>query len=982
MWGKLLGVATLSIAASCAVLTVDVDVYKGPMANEPDVQAQQLTAMAVAARPVLIRLRDSIEEPLWAADKVKFEREVKGQPFVHDRELIKSAQGLDVNRVLGLYLDQVDPVVASFVGQGRDIFEECARLRGQLEQFDDDEKLWERVSRTESNGTAYDALMPLIAPAAREGRPAKSRSASMAAEFLVGEAAGATRQFVAISDVQKILPKLRVLSSDDELRSELAERVSQIAKAYLAGREQLAQGLDIALSFQIAVALHRVEIDNSEAILESNARLISLLIQPQQLALLMADRAARSNSLDALITRQRERLRDLPKAPLPQVSWSPIEYAQAATVLESLLIEEPVQAADALRSLHASLRTSAESVAIESRPSADFRFGLARALTFDEAERTEVVEAFRTFRSTIALLGDVWVDGGRLEDGLLTKIGRYLEARDREHAAGDNEQKTSKRERQRLMDGLVHFAEKLRFLASHDAVLGGSDGQRESVSTYVIALESIGNSILTLANEEQHRRTYETTDQPQKSNKAAIDALNAVTTAFAELAKSADAEKAAGASVSTPSAESGEKEKDAETDAADKTEAARAKFAEQLDAAEKLINNAVSLAVYIRPPWAYLRNSTPISALQPGEALTGNMLADHALRALPHSGVGDPLARLARHLDQQYWQNINRVRVAGMGNTSYALIKDDIGNWYVKGYSADPKPVLEGLQGMALAAQSGAMGLDLFARKDAAAKANEKKTPLEPVESTTLVGKQAKRFENVYADEAKADSTAARAEHGKFVDELSKAWEGHSGWEEGGDKPLQRKRMDLAATLKTLLPEPGTPPDNDAKSPVLAADALAVLAKSLDFHDRALALLDAGKLVDGAKLSSAEADVSKLAGELENARNQVALAKARLEAIQGVVGAPPSDLNKAKSDLSQLEQRLVEVTEKHESARNERDTEAERVAAAKQLVSELRADVRNVVGGPIRRRLDARRKSSESYATALEVLSQGAADSN
>ena len=38
-------------------------------------------------------------------------------------------------------------------------------------------------------------------------------------------------------------------------------------------------------------------------------------------------------------------------------------------------------------------------------------------------------------------------------------------------------------------------------------------------------------------------------------------------------------------------------------------------------------------------------------------------------------------------IDKQFWQNINRVRVAGAGATNYVVAKDDIGNWYVKRYS-------------------------------------------------------------------------------------------------------------------------------------------------------------------------------------------------------------------------------------------------------------------------------------------------------
>ena len=59
----LLGVlAFAGMVSGCAVLRVDVDVYKGPLANHEEVQLQQMATMAVGAKPLLIELRDTL---LW-----------------------------------------------------------------------------------------------------------------------------------------------------------------------------------------------------------------------------------------------------------------------------------------------------------------------------------------------------------------------------------------------------------------------------------------------------------------------------------------------------------------------------------------------------------------------------------------------------------------------------------------------------------------------------------------------------------------------------------------------------------------------------------------------------------------------------------------------------------------------------------------------------------------------------------------------------
>ena len=55
-------VVALALAtAGCAVLTIDVDVYKGALANHESVQTEQLAAMAMGAKPLIAELRALLE---------------------------------------------------------------------------------------------------------------------------------------------------------------------------------------------------------------------------------------------------------------------------------------------------------------------------------------------------------------------------------------------------------------------------------------------------------------------------------------------------------------------------------------------------------------------------------------------------------------------------------------------------------------------------------------------------------------------------------------------------------------------------------------------------------------------------------------------------------------------------------------------------------------------------------------------------------
>jgi hypothetical protein len=122
--------------------------------------------------------------------------------------------------------------------------------------------------------------------------------------------------------------------------------------------------------------------------------------------------------------------------------------------------------------------------------------------------------------------------------------------------------------------------------------------------------------------------------------------------------------------------------------------------------------------IEILPAMNYLRNSYPATSLQQGsDGLWHNMLAQQGLRSQPwpfgeypfgeyflpwlsNPGAIGKDAQTQAEIDKQFWQNINRVRVAGSGLTSYVITKDDIGNWYVKSYTADPSNIIAGAQSL------------------------------------------------------------------------------------------------------------------------------------------------------------------------------------------------------------------------------------------------------------------------------------------
>lgn len=137
------------------------------------------------------------------------------------------------------------------------------------------------------------------------------------------------------------------------------------------------------------------------------------------------------------------------------------------------------------------------------------------------------------------------------------------------------------------------------------------------------------------------------------------------------------------------------------------------------DAIERAYNYRSGM-VYIRPPSAYLRSSTPATSLQADPGIGWqNMLTEHAWSNLPFYGnlkKHNERAKTVAEIDKQYWQNINSVRVAGAGRTNYVIAKDDVGNWYVKRYSSDPKDIINSAKKLAMFNMGSQMNMNLVNR--------------------------------------------------------------------------------------------------------------------------------------------------------------------------------------------------------------------------------------------------------------------------
>lgn len=142
---------------------------------------------------------------------------------------------------------------------------------------------------------------------------------------------------------------------------------------------------------------------------------------------------------------------------------------------------------------------------------------------------------------------------------------------------------------------------------------------------------------------------------------------------------------------------------------------------------------ARSGVAFLRPSSDYLKNAYSSNDLVDASTGThggGNLLNDWFQQLLERDqGVDRNTAEARLRTEKLFWQNINRVSLSGGGQTNYVLAKDDVGNWYVKAYSADPKKVIQAAQSLALFNAGRRIDTNLLQRAELQRELSQEKDP-------------------------------------------------------------------------------------------------------------------------------------------------------------------------------------------------------------------------------------------------------------
>ncbi|UCG46495.1 MAG: hypothetical protein JSU94_13435 [Phycisphaerales bacterium] len=820
----LLSAEAVGFLTGCAVLTVDVDVYKGPLANHKDVQIEQMAAMAIGAKPLLVELRDTLEEGdpnrvvacyeaggfrKWATAQCWYEAAYIGPAPGGTKSRFMNPDADRVNKILCLYEDRWDEQYALLIRRMREALQDYRHAYEILrpESMDADKNLWKRLAPDDGTLTSIAEKLP----AGSDVKACDLNGLRKAyRDFYEDEYREIKAVFKAWQPIRERLGKLQKAPSGleallkhpllkgkdpeltdssnaafhalaktkladfqaenlfglkDEKKEAFVKRVKDISGAFLDARGALEDlwRAEMEAIVWLAAEGRKASVDWEQDIVEM-ARASLEVIQPRYVALFLEVKAETGVKIPNEVGYLKKLGNALEARKLSgSVSSKEFDFDKAKTIMLGAFREEPAQTAKGLLAAHefckwrfdsSKLRENVRDRMYHLQYESGWLFGLVRAPFEPNGAGGLAPKSLQENTEKVFHEGGEFAEG-RLNDGLETLIEDYL--REAERCVPNDE--SLGWARKRLSGALVRFAEKVLFVANNNNLLSppkepglipgvidvsirGVFGDRirdiiqkwwvleckkhaidwpppDDVAVYTRVLQAVGNSILVqvdaIDQEEAHERLL------KRRRDRETDVLEYAVSKLGGAVCANEIVEREFSDINEPTA------KDVrdvwltllryEHDLAlYRGEPNRVRM---IETAIKGAEEKRAQMVYIRPAMAYLRTSFPATSLQDDPGLSwDNMLGGHAMRSIPFGpqlrDILDPDAKrdamINAEIDKQFWQNINRVRVAGGGETNYVVAKDDIGNWYVKRYVADPKDIIKSAQSLAMFSMSARAG--------------------------------------------------------------------------------------------------------------------------------------------------------------------------------------------------------------------------------------------------------------------------------
>lgn len=578
---KLITPALLFLLCGCAVTRIDVDVYKGPMANHADVQTEQLAALAMGAKPLLIELRDEFDKiqvgregTVKIGDKpstnleyrsdfitppLPSERKPSGE-YNSSKQWLVHQQAIEVNAILSLYQDRTDARLADLTGAAQHALE---RYQNAWNVYTDawgkDKQIWTslKVPASKANADLYNAYKAFLIASGQ----IRKQWLIFAAENGTDLRYATNEQFLELANDQKKLvtnDAAKLYSGHPELNAQqmvFVARVREVSQAFLDARKAMQDLLDVSLQIALRASDESFSISERQKIVDACAQFIVQLIDPTFLYVALCD----TTDLATLDLKSKLKLGDGffncddvhsegfadKKRTLQKQLRNLLVADTASTVYDLIKIDALFQSLKTtkcfdlmpqenryglarVRPVSDNNEKFAEDIvqqrkkdmALQAEAPAGTNIG-ARAADANAPRNVPLLSSsgdeLQKLSSGGAFQSGVGLEGGRLDEGLVTSINNYMAATksfdNSPLSAGAKENLEAKR--RALVRQLIHFSEKLIFIADNQFLLTrdndyGAFKDFKSFNRAAAVLQTIGNSILVAANELYERDDYHT----------------------------------------------------------------------------------------------------------------------------------------------------------------------------------------------------------------------------------------------------------------------------------------------------------------------------------------------------------------------------------------------------------------------------------------------------------------------------------------
>ena|GEM_PF-5592767 len=529
----------LVFLCGCAALRLDVDVYKGALSDNEKIQTERLAVMAVGLRPLLVDLRDDLEN---RGREIRWEKGLKPSPvsgslldywfdrskdyyiedFIHYRtdsssyvswRTLIDPQAVRVNAVLSLYKDIPPTQVTFYIERIRTQSMKCKEHIKTLEKIKRD---WEKPLNNLSNKLDAETI-----------EAAKRLFGIVGFDTVPGYHTDLTelRNYIESKMTDYVERNLNLLDNDVKIATQYVKKDSEIAENLAS--KLFPKRLELQKRFVDAsrkrLKAYLALYDGLERIFISHLKLFVILNDESigQTQTLKKLRYSTINNIEALFNE-----RDI-NGPAINTSIG----CEPSSVEKPLIVSNKLQVDTILTCPGVSINKLQELHVLATSGNNPYGFAPAPKAS-GEYFRIEPIRS--GLQSLLNISTGTGFETGRLPEGLESLIDEYLT-----QTKLDTNSVQTKIAGQKLRMALIRFAQKILAIANNEVLLNQyarestveSSGnvareQKAPLVENIQIMQAVGNSILVQANELTYRDIYKAALEKQISGE--LKAINAV----------------------------------------------------------------------------------------------------------------------------------------------------------------------------------------------------------------------------------------------------------------------------------------------------------------------------------------------------------------------------------------------------------------------------------------------------------------------